>query len=285
MRRPICPACRPTLHLDWFYLFTPPAQYATSAGALWALAGVATVLLLALPWLPKRERLPIAQVDLANCNGCSRCFNDCPYAAVIMEPRKDGRPHQMQPVVIDDLCAGCGICAGACPSSTPFRSVVDLVTGIDLPQYPITRLREELEERLAALAGGTKVVVFGCERAAEVRDLAGPDTAALRLVCTGMLPPSFIEYAVRGGAEGVLITGCQTGDCEFRLGNQWMEERIAGEREPHLRANIARERIRVVWAGAGERGMLVQALSKFRASLLAVSADGKRRPLGRTAHG
>jgi len=273
------------LDLDWFYLFPHPLMYATSAGTLWALAGAATLLLLALPWLPKRERLPIAQVDLANCNGCGRCFNDCPYAAVIMEPRQDGRPHQKQPIVITDLCAGCGICAGACPSSTPFRSVAELATGIDLPQLSITRLREQLEQRLSALTGRTRIVVFGCDCAANVGVLAAPDTAVISLVCTGMLPPSFIEYAVRGGAEGVLVTGCQTGSCDFRLGNRWAEERIAGEREPHLRTNVPRERVRIVWADAEERRVLASALAQFRRSLETTDAVRKPRSLGKQAHG
>jgi NAD-dependent dihydropyrimidine dehydrogenase PreA subunit len=82
------------LDLDWFYLFFHPLQYTTSVGTLWAVAAGATLLLLVLPWVPKRNRMPIAQVDLANCNGCGRCFDDCPYAAVIMEPRPGGRPQQ-----------------------------------------------------------------------------------------------------------------------------------------------------------------------------------------------
>ena len=273
------------LDLDWFYLFFHPLQYATSVGILWALAAAAILLLLVLPWVPKRTRMPIAQVDLANCNGCGRCFDDCPYAAVIMEARPGGRPQQKMPVVIADLCAGCGICAGACPSSTPFRSVAELATGIDLPQLSIAHLREQLEQRLAALAGQSKVMVFGCDCAIDVRTLAAPDTAAMSLVCTAQLPPSFIEYAVRGGADGVLVTGCQSGNCEYRLGNRWVEARIAGEREPHLRVNVPRERVQMVWAGPLEQEVLVQALARFRASLAALDKRHRPRALARAAHG
>ncbi len=273
------------LDLDWFYLFFHPLQYATSAGVLWALVGGATLLLLALPWLPKRTRMPVAEVDLANCNGCGRCFDDCPYAAVIMEPRPGGRPQQKMPVVLTDLCAGCGICAGTCPSSTPFRSVAELATGIDLPQLPITRLRAQLEQRLAALAGQSKVMVFGCDCAIDVRALASPDTAVMSLVCTAQLPPSFIEYALRGGADGVFVTGCQPGSCEYRLGGRWVEARLAGEREPHLRVNVPRERLRVVWAGPVEQEALAQALANFRASLAALDAGRRPRALPRVAHG
>ena len=96
------------------------------------------------------RRAPLRVVD-DQCNGCARCFADCPYAAVTMQSRSDGKNLPREAVVDSDLCAGCGICAGACPSSTPFRSVVALATGIDMPKAPIDALRAELEAALARL--------------------------------------------------------------------------------------------------------------------------------------
>ncbi len=127
-------------------------------------------------------------------------------------------------------------------------------------------------------------MVFGCDCAVDVRTLAAPDTAVLSLVCTAQLPPSFIEYAVRGGADGVLVTGCQSGNCEYRLGNRWVEARIAGEREPHLRVNVPRERVQMVWAGPLEQDLLVQALARFRASLAALDERHRPRALARAAN-
>jgi len=48
--------------------------------------------------------------------------------------------------------------------------------------------------------GMTKLVVFGCDKGVDVRGLANLDTAAISLICTGMLPPSFIEYALRAAS-------------------------------------------------------------------------------------
>ena len=39
--------------------------------------------------------------------------------------------------------------------------------------------------------------------------LAAPDVAVFSLMCTGQLPPSFVEYALRDGAAGVLVSGCR----------------------------------------------------------------------------
>src|SRR5512140_38894 len=257
------------LALDWFYLFWQPLMYATSAGAVWTLVAGATLLLFVLPALPHGAASPVAEVHPDNCNGCRRCFEDCPYAAIVMVPHPGGIPGRQLAQVIPDLCASCGICAGACPSSTPFRSAARLVTGIDMPQMPIDGLRRALERGLARFEGGNGIVVFGCEQGADVARLTGKDIARFSLICTGMLPPSFVEYALRGGAAGVLVTGCRAGGCAFRLGNRWTKERLAGMREPHLRASPPGKGLRIVWADRGEEAELAAVLDELRQTLAA----------------
>jgi coenzyme F420-reducing hydrogenase delta subunit len=96
--------------------------------------------------------------------------------------------------------------------------------------------------------------VFGCDRGAQVGALDGSSVTTISLICIGQLPPSFIEYALRGGAAGVLVTGCRS--CEYRLGARWTGERLAASREPRLRASVPRERIAVAWADAGDEPRL-----------------------------
>ena len=273
--------------LDWAYLAIHPLFYATSGAASWTLVGGATLVLALLPWLPKAPRPIVAKVDLANCNGCGRCFADCPYAAVTMRPRTDGKPLPRQAVVDPDLCAACGICAGACPSSTPFRSVATLVTGIDMPQRPVSALRAELERSVASLRGAPRIVVFGCDCAVDVRALARFDTAVFSLICTGMLPPSFVEYALRSGVDGVFVTGCREGDCAYRLGNGWTEERLQGRRKPHLRTTVPRERVWIAWRGPFDDAALRAELERFRGSLMALPVVASLHPVKRreVSHG
>jgi len=255
------------LRFDWFYLAPHALMYATSPAVLWWLAAALTVLLVTLPWWKRAVPQTVAQVDPANCNGCGRCVADCPFAAVSMLTGDPAHPGLKLAVVDADLCASCGICAGACPSSTPFRSTAALVSGIDMPQLPIGQLRAKLKAQIARLRGEVKIVVFGCDRAVDVRPLQGPDTATLSLLCSGQLPPSFVEYALRHGAQGVLITGCGECDCAFRFGNDWTEQRLAGAREPHLRRTVPRERVRVAWASARDRAHVQSALCAFRQAL------------------
>ncbi len=274
-----------TLALDWFYLGVHAFADATSPPTLWVAAGGFTLLLLVLPWASRAARAPrpvAAVVDLANCNGCARCFADCPYAAVTMRARSDGKHLPREAVVDPDLCAGCGICAGACPSSTPFRSVIALATGIDMPQAPIDGLRVELEAALMRVAlgpgGVPAIVVFGCRREdgnGALARIAGERTATMALLCAAQLPPSFVEYALRAGADGVLVTGCRDGDCTYRLGNRWLEERLAALREPHLRAVVPRDRLRIAWTGCDDEQELLVALAAFRRDLAAGAPTGR----------
>lgn len=251
------------LRLDWFILFIHPLTDITSPAAVWALLFGATILLCALPFLPHPKAQPVAVVDAANCNGCRRCHADCPYDAVTMTIHPDKPGHEIA-VVDPDLCASCGICAGSCPSSTPFRSQQQLITGIDLPQRPVDSMRQQLEAAIAKLDGKTKLVVFGCDQAADVSCLEAQDTAVMSLLCAGMLPPSFIEYALRSGVDGIVVTGCRDGGCEFRLGMQWTQERLAHRREPHLRNLVPQDRLQIVHASRSESKQLAAAVEEFR---------------------
>lgn len=265
------------LSVDWFYMVLHPAVDLLSAEGVWWLSIAMTVLLMALPFLPTgrlalgaSQATRAAVVNLDNCNGCARCVADCPFGAVIMVPRTDGLHHRQQASVLADMCAACGICVGSCPSSTPFRRIEDIVSGIELPHKSIAQLRQQLQQRLAELTGPSKVMLFTCGQSERWLELADPSTAVMPLECAGMLPPSFIEYALRLGADGVVISGCRESDCEFRLGDRWVRSRMTGLREPRLRAAAPRERIAVVWAG-NQRFELQRAIANLRERL--ASAD------------
>lgn len=268
----------PVLSVDWILLALHPLMYAVSPGATWALVTGGFVGLLALPWLPAGRaaaRAPVAVVDEAHCNGCRRCFADCPFAAITMVPHphnRPGGPVRQLAQVDADLCAGCGICAGACPTSTPFRSAEALVTGIDMPQQPIGTLRRQLHQGLQASPAVAPIVVFGCAQGADATRCAAPDVLVLTLICSGQLPPSFVEYALRDGAAGVLVTGCRDGGCAFRLGARWTGERLRGAREPHLRAGLPVLRVRHVEADAGEEPRLAAAIRSMRQVLPQIKA-------------
>ncbi len=259
----------PLLAMDWFVLALLPLSDNIGAAATWALV-LGGMLLLVLPPLWPSPRAPVAVVDPANCNGCRRCFADCPYAAITMAPHPDKRPGREIAVVDADLCASCGICAGACPSSTPFRSVQALVTGIDMPQQPIDALRRQMQAGLRSMSAPQPIVAFTCAQGAASAALAADDVLVLPLICTGQLPPSFVEYALRDGAAGVLVASCRDTGCAYRLGARWTRDRLAGTREPHLRRHVPAQSLQIVQADPGETPALVAALGRLRQRLIQI---------------
>lgn len=261
------------LHLDWLLLWLHPLTDATSSTFTWTLVAAAMLLLLGLPYLPQPARAAVAVVDPANCSGCQRCFADCPYAAVTMVPHPNRRVGRQLAVVDADLCVGCGICAGACPSSTPFRHAERLITGIDMPQRSVDGLRRQVQHDLAAARTPRPLVLFGCDHGAAVTSVQGDDVVACSLLCAGQLPPSFVEYALRDGAAGVVVASCAPGGCEFRLGERWTAERLAGRREPHLRAHIAAARVEQVFAGPGQEALLASAVQRLRARVQSLTIE------------
>jgi len=260
------------LNLDWYYLAFYPLMDALSHGTVWGIAAIATATLTLLPGMPPmRRQPPAAVVDLDNCNGCTRCEEDCPYAAITMGLRTDGKPFSHQAVVDVSRCVACGICAGACPTSTPFRRASDLVPGIDLPEPSISSLRARMETATAALTGTPRILLIGCDHAARIAALGGPQVATLSLPCIGMLPPSFIDYALsRRLADGVFITGCREGECINRFGPDWMTARLAGERDPALRKRVPRDRFTCQWAASTDGATLARAVEAFVAHIAAL---------------
>lgn len=274
------------LPIDWFYLAPLPAIYTTSPEAVWIASVGLTLLLAVLPWLGRTPRPAPAVVVPLYCNGCRRCFEDCPYAAIAMAPHPSGRGEIA--VVDADRCASCGICAGACPSAVPFRSVTALVSGIDLPYYTVDTVRAAIDTAFGRPGASGSLLVFACHHGAQ--PTRQPGTIVIGLPCTGMLPPTFVDYGLRAGAAGVVVATCAMGDCEYRFGVRWTLERIAGLRPPWLRRSVDRRRLAVIHAGREQGAALDSDIESFRARLPAGEtrkADGgtTRHPLGDSIHG
>jgi ferredoxin/coenzyme F420-reducing hydrogenase delta subunit len=256
--------------LDWLYLPLYPLADLWSRGAVWALLGAFTLMLATLPWLPPFRRAKAAEVDLAHCNGCNRCVEDCPYEAIKLVGRTDQRPFLRQAQVNADLCVSCGICVGSCPSSTPFRRTAELATGIDLPDFPLRELRMQVERAVAGLSGLPRVLILACRHGAG----SGRGSDTVEMPCVAMIPPSLIDYVIsRNLADGVVVAGCAERSCYHRLGIEWTKQRFAGTRDPYLRARVPRDRLAAIWASPSEQHLFQRALAEFRNAIVGVAAN------------
>jgi ferredoxin len=263
-----------TVNLDWFYMPIYPVLNHVPGLTVWIVLIVATAFLMLLPWMPPGKRVPVAVVNLDNCNGCSRCAADCPFSAITMEPRSDGSAYEKEAVVIADNCTSCGICVGSCPTATPFRTKSELSPGIELPQDPIKLLRENTIAASEKLSGDDRVIVYGCQNSLDPKAVTDANVGVVTMPCIAMLPPSFIDFVLsRKLADGVFLTGCRDGDCTFRLGIKWTDARIAGERDPMLRKRADQNRVQKYWAGLTRRKKFFNELSGFRGRLKTLALE------------
>ncbi|MEX0648684.1 MAG: cytochrome b N-terminal domain-containing protein [Balneolaceae bacterium] len=222
---------------DWFYLLPLILTERLQGGVLWLIFLAGFVAASAVPWIIKRRKKDTQPVvNQLKCNGCVQCFNDCPYNAITMIPREKGNPKKSEFVAEIDhsICVSCGICVGSCDP-----------VAIDYPELSPWEIRRKLdhwlddEERVI----DDLHVAFVCGNSAGSLLTIDPDSGLCRempgyLVCTlpcaGWIHPSLIERALKKGAKGILVMGCES-DPDFRLGAGWLDDRMEGERHPEFR--------------------------------------------------
>ena len=79
-----------------------------------------------------------------------------------------------------------------------------------------------------------KIIFFCCDWNAYTReDLADNselktklNSRIIRTMCSGRIEPTFIIEAFKKGADGVMIAGCNPGDCHYNSGNYKTKRRV-----------------------------------------------------------
>jgi ferredoxin/coenzyme F420-reducing hydrogenase delta subunit len=243
---------------------------------LWGLSVLLGAAIFSPPWLLSRSVPPPAKVNTLACNGCKLCYADCPYDAVSLVPRTDGRRFEIQAAVNPDRCVGCGICVGSCDPGA-----------IELTQLPIRDSRLQVEHWVEAerKAGHPAHVAFVCASAVDGSFKIDPHTGTcerlpgyrvMAVPCSGWVQARTLERIIKQGAAGALIVGCGPTDCSYREGAQWTMARVGGAREPSPRSElVAPHQVRVVQANPSQRRWLEDEADAFRR---AVPQGRSRRP-------
>ncbi len=105
-----------------------------------------------------------------------------------------------------------------------------------------------------------KIVAFVCNWCTYTgADLAGtsrlkmsPNVRVFRLPCSSRVSPLFIIKAFERGADGVIVSGCHTGDCHYSTGNYHARRRFAVLRELLDFLGVDPDRITFSWVSASE---------------------------------
>ncbi len=269
---------------DWFFLFIYPLTSALPKWAFWSTSVGGTLILFTAPWLGRSRRYPPAQVILEKCVGCGQCNKDCPYEAIRMTPRNDGRPYLLQAEVLVNRCASCGICVGSCdPKAT------------DLPDRTLEKIEKGITELLnqpQKQGSGPEILGLVCEKSIRLNEVINAENKSLKAMpnvhvitfrCSGMIHHSTIEYALASGADGVFVSGCQPEECYYREGSRWSHARLMGERAPvvlPLKGTTANySRVRSYRISPLRAKDLINEISLFQEELKKTSAVRTYRPV------
>jgi ferredoxin/coenzyme F420-reducing hydrogenase delta subunit len=253
--------------LDWWYLWPTWLTDRLSGGLLWGIFLLTGLIGLTAPWwLAKRRLAPAwqAHVEASRCMGCTLCSKDCPFDAVTMVAREDGRKSAVLARVDPARCVGCGVCAGACDSQA-----------INLPALNSRVIEKQIRAwiKLQLAEGERPFIGFCCQESAAASSLTKPVGASLALPgflvvnvpCAGWVSAVMLERALSHGAEGVLVVGCGEGDLTTREGLKWFRHRLTGEREPKLAPQAAASgRIRFVTLDRTARGEFLDVAREFQ---------------------
>jgi quinol-cytochrome oxidoreductase complex cytochrome b subunit/coenzyme F420-reducing hydrogenase delta subunit len=253
----------PRITFDWFFAAWFPFTSRLAPVTVWVAAIAGGILLLLVPrWTrPRAGTRPPSVVDPNLCTGCRQCALDCPYDAITMLPRTDGRADEVARVD-PDRCVSCGICAGSC---APMGVGPPGRTGRDQLQ----RVRAFVAD--PANPPGSLVAVaceYGAGALAPVLRREG--ALVYPIDCAGNLHTSVVELLLRGGMSGVLVLPCPERDCRNREGPRWLDARLYAGREAELQERVDRRRVAVAAAGAMDVGAAVAALREFRDQLAAL---------------
>ena len=171
--------------------------------------------------MPER---PLAIVDQSICVACLTCVRACTYGAAAIDSDAVGVGGIIGAATVDaDECSGCGLCAAACPTGAISMTLFadgDVISKVNSLFNP---------DRFSATGAVGRplsepwIVTFCCPHSApSVKALGDAPSVGLDIVempCTGRIDNLHLMRTFEDGADGVIVSGCESGRCYHTTGN------------------------------------------------------------------
>jgi len=271
----------PSFTVDAWYLTPLALALRFQHAGLWVALFGTTALAAAIPWLLGRRRAPVtyqAVVEPSRCHACTQCAQDCPFDAITMVARTDGKRFPSQASVDPAKCVGCGVCAGSCDSE-----------GIALDWFDTRREEARIAAEIATTraTGEPAWIAFvagdidsGLAHFAATRWRERLPGYHVQFVPTASwVRPKFIEQLLASGVRGALIVRDARVESAARDGNRWVLDRLTGERQPNYRPERAAGSTawRVIDFDSARPGELEREARTFRCAAAGASTTPPRR--------
>lgn len=116
-----------------------------------------------------------------------------------------------------------------------------------------------------------KIVAFCCNWCAyAAADLAGTarmkyphNVRVIRVMCSGMVHPELVLEALTQGIDGVMLLGCQQGECHYIDGNEKAFARSEMVWELFEDFGHDSERYQIRWMSSSEPELFVQSIAEM----------------------
>ena len=116
-----------------------------------------------------------------------------------------------------------------------------------------------------------RIILFCCNWNAYARtDLTDTSTLTndphfrvIRTMCSGKIEPSFIFQAFAQGVDGVMVAGCNPGDCHYNSGNFKARRRLMLLDNMLPQFGIEPERLKMEWIPASEASKFQPTVNGF----------------------
>ncbi len=107
----------------------------------------------------------------------------------------------------------------------------------------------------------------------------------VKLLCTGKVDVLYLLRAFAAGADAVMVSGCEIGDCHFLEGNLRAKERVAHAKTLLAEVGLEPERLEMFHIGASDAPKWAQAVDQMtrRARELGPNPLAGRTPPARDA--
>ncbi|MDY7018959.1 MAG: hydrogenase iron-sulfur subunit [Chloroflexota bacterium] len=116
-----------------------------------------------------------------------------------------------------------------------------------------------------------RIIAFACNWCTyAAADIAGtsriqypPNVRIIRVMCSGMVAPEHVSWAIENGADGVLVAGCHPGDCHYISGNLKAEEKFKMLKRVTDILGIEDERVKLKWIATSEGPIFAQTIEEM----------------------
>jgi len=141
-------------------------------------------------------------------------------------------------------------------------------------------MNQKYEPKILALLC-TYCTYTAADMAGSMRLQYPPNVRVVKLLCTGKVDVAYLLEAFRAGADAVMVSGCEIGDCHFLEGNLRAKERVEHAKSLLDELGLGSGRLEMFHIGASDAPKWAAAVEQMNRRALELGPN----PLGRRATG